>query len=105
MPSLQIKNGENKQVEVTWQSFIGLLKCDCYVWYSLAEYVSWKSFIAVHEDSENANGMNLEYAKRVEIVSPRREKTDMDMGAQMLIIAVVMYCGSPVGNVAANDPG
>ncbi|KAK4852524.1 hypothetical protein QYF36_024825 [Acer negundo] len=48
---------------------------------------------------EGVNGVNVE-------TSPRREETDVEKEAwRLLQEAVVMYCGSPVGTVAANDPG
>ncbi|KAK2640190.1 hypothetical protein Ddye_027985 [Dipteronia dyeriana] len=48
---------------------------------------------------EGVNGVKVE-------TSPRREETDVEKEAwRLLQEAVVMYCGSPVGTVAANDPG
>lgn len=61
--------------------------------------------VSVHDDGANVNIENLEDAKRVEILSPKREETDMEKEAwRLLNNSIVMYCGSPVGTVAANDP-
>nr|AJW82914.1 alkaline/neutral invertase [Dimocarpus longan] len=50
---------------------------------------------------EGVNGVKV-----VEPSSPRREETGVEKEAwRLLQDAVVMYCGSPVGTVAANDPG
>ncbi|KAJ4843684.1 hypothetical protein Tsubulata_016598 [Turnera subulata] len=49
---------------------------------------------------------DLEGGKGVEISTPRREESDMEKEAwRLLKDSVVMYCGTPVGTVAANDPG
>ncbi|KAK3199257.1 hypothetical protein Dsin_022672 [Dipteronia sinensis] len=50
---------------------------------------------------------NLEGVSGVKVeTSPRREETDVEKEAwRLLQEAVVRYCGSPVGTVAANDPG
>ncbi|KAF2307332.1 hypothetical protein GH714_026402 [Hevea brasiliensis] len=62
--------------------------------------------IAVPDEGENVNTENLEGVKGVEITSPKREESDIEKEAwKLLNDAIVMYCGSPVGTVAANDPG
>ncbi|CAL1407718.1 unnamed protein product [Linum trigynum] len=50
--------------------------------------------------------LNLRNPEGIEIVSPRKEESDIEKEAwKLLNDAVVRYCGSPVGTVAANDPG
>ncbi|XP_025011889.1 probable alkaline/neutral invertase A, chloroplastic isoform X2 [Ricinus communis] len=63
--------------------------------------------IAVPDDVESPiNREDLEGVKGVDIVSPRREESNIEKEAwKLLNDAVVRYCGSPVGTVAANDPG
>ncbi|KAJ8752416.1 hypothetical protein K2173_004052 [Erythroxylum novogranatense] len=61
---------------------------------------------AVEANSEITNKENTESVKRAELVTPKREESDIEKEAwKLLNEAVVMYCGSPVGTVAANDPG
>ncbi|KAJ7973244.1 Neutral/alkaline invertase [Quillaja saponaria] len=49
---------------------------------------------------------NLEKLNLAEVVSPRREGSDIEKeGWRLLQDAVVTYCGNPVGTMAANDPG
>ncbi|KAI5587092.1 hypothetical protein BDE02_05G008300 [Populus trichocarpa] len=58
------------------------------------------------DDCESVNRENLDGGQEVEIVSPKREESEIEKEAwKLLNDAVVMYCGSPVGTVAANDPG
>ncbi|CAI0551962.1 unnamed protein product [Linum tenue] len=50
--------------------------------------------------------LNLRNPEGIEIVSPGKEESDIEKEAwKLLNDAVVRYCGSPVGTVAANDPG
>ncbi|WCJ26890.1 Plant neutral invertase family protein [Euphorbia peplus] len=57
-------------------------------------------------DGEDVNREDLEGARGADIVSPKREESDIEKEAwKLLNDAVVNYCGSPVGTVAANDPG
>ncbi|XP_065852566.1 alkaline/neutral invertase A, mitochondrial-like [Euphorbia lathyris] len=57
-------------------------------------------------DGEDVNREDLEGTRGLEIVSPKREESDIEKEAwKLLNDAVVNYCGSPVGTVAANDPG
>lgn len=57
------------------------------------------NYEGVHEDDlEGVNGLKVE--------NPRRDETDIEKEAwRLLQEAVVTYCGSPIGTVAANDPG
>ncbi|KAH8490739.1 hypothetical protein H0E87_023039 [Populus deltoides] len=58
------------------------------------------------DDGESVNREDLDGGQGVEIVSTKREESDIEKEAwKLLNDAVVMYCGSPVGTVAANDPG
>ena len=58
------------------------------------------------DDCESVNRENLDGGQEVEIVCPKREASEIEKEAwKLLNDAVVMYCGSPVGTVAANDPG
>ncbi|XP_034930123.1 alkaline/neutral invertase A, mitochondrial isoform X1 [Populus alba] len=58
------------------------------------------------DDGESVNRDDLDGGQGVEIVSTKREESDIEKEAwKLLNDAVVMYCGSPVGTVAANDPG
>lgn len=60
---------------------------------------------AVVDNGENENGKNYDGGEGIERVRPKREESDMEKEAwKLLNDAVVMYCGSPVGTVAANDP-
>ncbi|KAJ7977844.1 Neutral/alkaline invertase [Quillaja saponaria] len=55
---------------------------------------------------EDVNIENSENLNATEVVSPTKEETDMEKeGWKLLRDAVVTYCGSPVGTMAANDPG
>ncbi|KAJ6359611.1 hypothetical protein OIU77_003757 [Salix suchowensis] len=61
---------------------------------------------ALVDDGESVNREDLDGGQGVEIVSTKREESDIEKEAwKLLNDAVVMYCGSPVGTVAANDPG
>lgn len=62
--------------------------------------------IAVPDEGENVNAENVEGVKGVEIAGPKRVESDIEKEAwKLLNDAIVSYCGSPVGTVAANDPG
>ncbi|PON69629.1 Glycosyl hydrolase [Parasponia andersonii] len=53
-----------------------------------------------------ANLENREGFSELKVESPKREETNIEKEAwKLLQNAVVMYCGNPVGTVAANDPG
>lgn len=55
---------------------------------------------------ENVNLENQEGVSEIKVESPRREESNIEKEAwKLLQDAVVTYCGSPVGTVAANDPG
>ncbi|CAI0382094.1 unnamed protein product [Linum tenue] len=69
---------------------------------------SWRGSIRTRtsDGSAEEGDLNLRNPEGVEIVSPRREESDIEKEAwKLLNDAVVRYCGSPVGTVAANDPG
>ncbi|KAJ6775587.1 ALKALINE/NEUTRAL INVERTASE A MITOCHONDRIAL [Salix purpurea] len=58
------------------------------------------------DNCESVNRENLDGGQEVEIISPKREESEVEKEAwKLLNDAVVTYCGSPVGTVAANDPG
>ncbi|CAL1393196.1 unnamed protein product [Linum trigynum] len=65
-----------------------------------------REVVSVEDGSAEEGDLNLRNPEGVEIVSPRREESDIEKEAwKLLNDAVVRYCGSPVGTVAANDPG
>ncbi|KAF5739968.1 alkaline/neutral invertase A mitochondrial [Tripterygium wilfordii] len=68
--------------------------------------VGEESGIEFGADGEKVKGESLEGVKGgAVIVSPKREETELEKeGWRLLNDAVVRYCGSPVGTVAANDP-
>ncbi|KAL0552397.1 hypothetical protein IC582_011506 [Cucumis melo] len=54
---------------------------------------------------EHVNGENLEDLNKAKIITSKREVSDIEKEAwRLLREAVVTYCGSPVGTMAANDP-
>ncbi|KAF5746696.1 alkaline/neutral invertase A mitochondrial [Tripterygium wilfordii] len=66
--------------------------------------VGEESRIEVGTGGEKLNGESLEGVK-AEIGSLKREETELEKeGWRLLNDAVVRYCGSPVGTMAANDP-
>ncbi|XP_038889921.1 alkaline/neutral invertase A, mitochondrial-like [Benincasa hispida] len=55
--------------------------------------------------SEHVNEENLEDLNKAKVISSKREESDIEKEAwRLLREAVVTYCGSPVGTMAANDP-
>lgn len=55
--------------------------------------------------SEHVNEENLEDLNKAKVLTPKREESDIEKEAwRLLREAVVTYCGSPVGTMAANDP-
>ena len=55
--------------------------------------------------SEHVNGENLEDLNKAKVITSKREESDIEKEAwRLLREAVVTYCGSPVGTMAANDP-
>ncbi|CAL5378526.1 unnamed protein product [Camellia sinensis] len=59
----------------------------------------------VHDDGENVNNENSKGLDKVEVLDARKEESDIEKEAwKLLQHAVVTYCGSPIGTVAANDP-
>nr|UHU35847.1 alkaline/neutral invertase 2 [Paeonia suffruticosa] len=62
----------------------------------------------VEVDGQDVNKTNSESVNEVvgEVLSPKREDSDIEKEAwRLLQSAIVDYCGSPVGTLAANDPG
>lgn len=55
--------------------------------------------------SEHVNEESFEDLNKAKVISSNREESDIEKEAwRLLRQAVVTYCGSPVGTVAANDP-
>nr|AFA46813.1 neutral/alkaline invertase [Manihot esculenta] len=62
--------------------------------------------VVVPDEGEKVNTENLEGVKGVEIGNSWREESEIEKEAwKLLNDAIVTYCGSPVGTVAANDQG
>lgn len=61
---------------------------------------------AVELHAENANLEDLEDLKKHKALNPKRAESEIEKEAwNLLQNSVVTYCGSPIGTVAANDPG
>lgn len=61
---------------------------------------------AVELHAENANLEDLEDLKKHNALNPKRAESEIEKEAwNLLQNSVVTYCGSPIGTVAANDPG
>lgn len=61
---------------------------------------------AVELHAENANLEDLEDLKKNKALNPKRAESEIEKEAwNLLQNSVVTYCGSPIGTVAANDPG
>uniref|UniRef100_A0A5B7A431 Alkaline/neutral invertase n=1 Tax=Davidia involucrata TaxID=16924 RepID=A0A5B7A431_DAVIN len=60
----------------------------------------------VEVDAENVNNENSKDLNEAEVLSVPKEESEIEREAwKLLRDAIVTYCGSPVGTVAANDPG
>ncbi|PSS00241.1 Alkaline/neutral invertase [Actinidia chinensis var. chinensis] len=59
----------------------------------------------LEDNSENVNNENLEGLNPVGVLSTGKGESDVETEAwKLLRNAVVTYCGSPIGTMAANDP-
>ena len=59
----------------------------------------------VEDGAEIVNNENLKRLDTVEVLSAGKEESEVEKEAwKLLKNAVVTYCGSPIGTVAANDP-
>lgn len=57
-------------------------------------------------DRKNVNGENVKGVNEGEVLITKKEESEAEKEAwKLLQDSVVMYCGSPVGTMAANDPG
>lgn len=70
------------------------------------EPVANKEESRLEVDGKNINGENAEGVNEDEVLITKREESEAEKEAwKLLRDSVVSYCGSPVGTMAANDPG
>ncbi|KAJ9681713.1 hypothetical protein PVL29_017884 [Vitis rotundifolia] len=60
----------------------------------------------IEVDGKIVNGENVKGVDESEVLITKREESEAEKEAwKLLQDSVVMYCGSPIGTMAANDPG
>ena len=70
------------------------------------ETVAYNEESRIEVDGKNINGENAKVVNKGEVLITKREESEAEKEAwKLLRDSVVTYCGSPVGTMAANDPG